>query len=194
MKNNSFLYAFMLALTCFTNLSEAAGVKMHMASESDFVGFWRIMLIPNELSRSELKNEVSGYSDPCQFFIHLSSGKWVNLTVLTSIKDSEGKEVKLKDCPATKSELEPNLTAVNATSSEYVWHIQKGSDGFFWVKKANSQVGDFLWRAVIIDENISRPDIFGFDLVQGDMTMNLMRRRVDGKIEAFWGMVLRPLK
>jgi len=174
----------------------AADAKTRPASETDFVNYWRIILIPNELHKSEFKNESMGFSDPCQFLVIKSDGSWHNLT----INNMAGEEASRNKCPTKKSEVNLGLFAVG--TSPHRWNKLPNRDGLFFVK--DMSVTDpkeklaFLWKADLILEDIPSISIFGTDLKKNYMLMQLTKpiNHNVGQINIapIWGMILRPLK
>lgn len=55
---------FLLAVFSSVAMGQA---KTRPATEADFIGYWRIVLIANDKTGSRHKNEDMGYADPCQF-------------------------------------------------------------------------------------------------------------------------------
>jgi len=185
-----------IVFSIVSTLAAAEG-KTRPASEVDFIGYWRIIPIPNELSRSELKNENMGYSDPCQFLVHKLDGTWYNLTVSNAAGDEESK----RKCLTKKSEVDLGLFSVGTSSHR--WSKLPNRDGLFFVKDMSvtnpKEKSALLWKADLILEDIPSIAIFGTDLQKGDMLMQLTKRVNDNnigsmKIAPIWGMILRPLK
>lgn len=72
----------------------AQGQKTRPATETDFTGYWRVVLIPNEVHGSAYKNEQMGYADPCQFLVHKPDGTWFNI----SVTNMAGAEESRRQC------------------------------------------------------------------------------------------------
>lgn len=188
-----FVATLLFIVSTFASATEG---KTRPASETDFVNYWRIILIPNELHKSEFKNENMGFSDPCQFLVLKSDGSWYNLTV----SNMAGNEASRNKCPTRKSEIDLSLFAVG--TSPHRWSKLPNRDGLFFVK--DMSVTDpkeklaFLWKVDLILEDISSISIFGTDLKKGDMLMQLTKPINNNnigpmKIAPIWGMILRPL-
>src|SRR4051812_26732821 len=93
--------ALLGCLLAFAATCVSAQGKMVPASEAQFTGYWRIILIPDEIHKSSIKNASTGYDHPCQFFVHEAGGAWRSVT----IGDPAGAEETKAACPVKKSQL-----------------------------------------------------------------------------------------
>lgn len=188
MKFVAILFLFVATLA----QAQSSGQKVRPAGEKDFVGYWRIHLIANELHKSQLRNESLRYNDPCQFFIHKPNGAWFNL----SISNPAGAEEAKRQCPNSKARVDSSL--FGQSSSRYQWKKVPDQEGFFVIRDTQATdttaIPAVLWKADYVTEDIPAPATVGFDLKKGDLIMQLTRRVDEGKIAVVWPMVLRPLR
>ena len=158
----------------------------HAAGSQDFIGSWRVVLIPNNFQKSKFKNEEMGYSDPCQFFIHNSDNSWNNLT----INNASGIQETIKQCPTSKAALAPYLTTQNP--SQFKWEQMR--EGFFNISEANTKnspsQNSIVWKADTVSADIS---LLGLKLKKGDMIMQIIKPVSQTRGEAVYSIVLRPL-
>lgn len=160
------------------------------ARDVDFIGYWRIQLVPNEMHRSEFKNEQMGYSDPCQFFIHRQDGSWFNVSSNTG---AGVEETKRKCLAMKKADVDQLLYSVG-NQPPYRWRKMQNQDGLFYVgdpSKAESET--LLWKADAVLVDIPESAARGYDFKKGDLLMQLTKRINATSVAPVWPMVLRPL-
>ena len=181
---------FFVVFLLFVNASAVAQVRTQPATESNFIGYWRILLVPNEIHKSEMQNEKTGYADPCQFFIHKPDGTWFNI----SINNGAGVEETKRRCPGMKrADIDLSLYAVRNVSP-YKWTKMPNQDGLFYVKNAsNPESRALLWKADYILVDIPESMNRGYDLKKGDLLMQLTRRVNATSVAPAWPMILRPV-
>jgi hypothetical protein len=186
------LIAVLLLLLSTSAVAQAQRIRP--ATEADFIGYWRIQLVPNELHRSELQNEKTGYADPCQFFVHKPDGSWFNI----SHTNGAGVEETKRRCPATKrADIDLSLYVSLHSfgkASPYKWSKMPNQDGLFYVRDmsgAESRV--VLWKADYILVDIPESASRGYDFKKGDLLMQLTRRVNATSVTPIWPMVLRPV-
>ncbi len=144
--------------------------KTRPATEADFTGYWRIVLIPDEVHHSRLTNKQVGYADRCQYFVHRRDGAWLNVTL-------DGQ------CPAKRSALEGGTALMY---SPFKWERVPGEEGLFFIRSPDQAV---LWKADYVLEDMES-DVL---LLRGDLVMQLTERTGPGTVAPVWPMVLRPL-
>jgi hypothetical protein len=179
-----------IAIFLLGDLSHAQAQKFRPATEADFVGYWRITLVPNEMHKSEFKNEQTGYSDPCQFFIHKKDGNWFNM----SSNNGAGVEETKRLCPNKKrSDLDLSISAIR-NETPYRWKKYTNQDGLFLVSDP-SRPGSLpvLWKADLVLVDIPESAARGYDFKKGDLLMQLTRRINATTVAPVWPMVLRPV-
>jgi len=167
--------------------------KTHPATESEFVGYWKIKLIPNEKHRSQFKNEDVGYSEKCQFIIFKHGGEGHSIT----FRNAAGEEKTSETCSIRKSDIDLGLLFPSQAAQRSEWQKVPKQEGLFFTKdssKTDSKVPSaLLWKADYVTEDISTVGAVGFDLQKGDMIMQVTRRLNDNSIAPVWPMVLRPV-
>ena len=167
----------------------AQGRKTRPATEADFTGYWRIVLIPNEVHGSPYKNEQMGYADPCQFLVHRPDGTWFNIT----ISNMAGAEESRRQCPTKQAGVDAAMFA--QTQAPFRWHkATPNQNGLFFIRDTTPQTDPkkpvaFLWKAdYMLDDS---PDL---GLKKGDMLMQITQRTGGNSIAPIWPMILRPLE
>ncbi len=146
--------------------------KTRPATEADFTGYWRVVLIPDEVHKSRFTNRQVGYTDRCQYLAHRRDGAWFNVTL-------EGA------CPAKRSALEGGTALMY---SPFRWERVPGKEGLFFIRNAGEAV---VWKADYVVED-SPPDSEVM-LLRGDLVMQLTERTGPNTVAPVWPMVLRPL-
>ena len=183
-----------LALALVVILSTAAfaqSQKSRPATESDFSGYWRIVLIPNEVHNSKIKNEQTGYSDPCQFFVHRPDGTWFNV----SVANMAGAERSKSECPTTRAAVDAKFASFG--KPEFRWRKAPNQDGFFFIGVLASQepkkAAALLWKADYVLEDTSHSQASSVEFKKGDMIMQLTQRTADNRVAPVWPTILRPV-
>jgi len=161
----------LLALLVLAPLAAAGQVKTRPATEADFTGYWRIVLIPDEVHKSRFTNKQVGYTDRCQYIVQRPDHAWYNVTL-------DGQ------CPARRSALEQG-TALMYTP--FKWERVAGEDGLFFIRSANDAM---VWKADYVLEDMDG-DVL---LLRGDLVMQLTEKTGPGTVAPVWPMVLRPLQ
>ena len=170
-------------------LASAAEQPTHPANESEFVGYWRIILIDNDLHKSAIKNEQTGYSDPCQFFINLPDGSWLNISP-TIVRGEKATKI---NCPSGKNEIDKLIPVSLSVSQHFKWSKLNKQNGLFYISDPATKNG-LLWKADYVAEDLPAVEKCGFDLKKGDMIMQLARRLGPAEIAPVWPMILRPVQ
>lgn len=182
--------ATLLLITAAT--ASAQEQKTRPALEADFVGYWRIILIANEVHNSPLKNEKMGYSDPCQFFVHKPGGVWHNI----SITNVAGPDESKRQCPTQRSLVDVSLSA--QPTSPFKWTKVPSQNGLFFIMDTSvtdpKAVSSLLWKADYVLEDIPAIPSIGFALKKGDLIMQLTRRLEGNRIAPVWPMILRAVQ
>lgn len=185
------LYFLLLA---FSSLASAESSKTHPATESEFVGYWKIKLIPNEKHRSQFKNEDVGYSEKCQFLIFTPNGEGNSIT-FTNIS---GEEPSAENCTSNKSDIDLGLISPTQVVKGTEWQKVPKQEGLFFTKdhsKTDTTAAiALLWKVDYVLEDIETTSAFGFNLKKGDMIMQVTRRLSDNSVAPVWPMVLRPVQ
>lgn len=185
------LYFLLLA---FTSLASAQPNKTHPATESEFIGYWKIKLIPNEKHRSQFKNEDVGYSEKCQFLIFKPNGEGNSIT-FTNIS---GEEKSPETCTFHKSDIDLGLISPTQAIKRSEWQKVPKQEGLFFTKDpAKTDIKAptaLLWKVDYVAEDIDTTVAFGFGLKKGDMIMQVTRRLSDNSVAPVWPMVLRPVQ
>jgi hypothetical protein len=168
----------------------AQGQKTRPATEADFTGYWRVVLIPDDVHKSRFKNEDTGYANPCQFLIHKADGSWHNI----SIHNAAGAEESLRQCPTSRTAVDVFLVA---PTSRFRWNKLPNQHGLFWTidtaSTAPQSRSALLWKSDVVLTDIPGSPAFDFDLRRGDLIMQLTRLLGGTNIEPVWPMVLRPV-
>jgi len=55
---------FLLLFLIWSSVAVAQSKNVRPANDSDFTGYWRVVLIPNDVHRSRFKNEVTNGDVP----------------------------------------------------------------------------------------------------------------------------------
>jgi hypothetical protein len=185
------LYFLLLA---FTSSASAQSDKTHPATESEFIGYWKIKLIPNEKHRSQFRNEDVGYSEKCQFLIFKQNGEGRSIT-FTNIS---GEETSPENCTLHKSDIDLGLISSTQVINHSEWQKVPKQEGLFFTKdsaKTDSKASvALLWKVDYVLEDIDATTAFGFNLKKGDMIMQVTRRLSDNSVAPVWPMVLRPVQ
>ena len=157
---------------------------LRSATEAEFVGYWRIMLIPDEKSNLRVRNKDTGLADPCQVLIHRQDGFWFNITV----SNGAGEEESRRRCPAlTRKDVDLYLAAARAPK-RFKW--KKLTPSVFEIQDEITKDKRY-WVADFTTRDASLPNFF--DLKQGDLVMNMAIPAPDGRVVTAWRMVLRPI-
>lgn len=186
------LAAFAL-LVIFSAAASAQMPKTRPATESDFAGYWRIVLIPNDVHKSRFKNEQMGYSDPCQFFVHKPDGTWFNI----SVTNMGGAEESKRKCPTKRAAVDVSMVA--QSQSPFKWNKLPNQNGLFFIRDTTPQAGPkkpvaLLWKADYVLEDIPASPAFGVDVKKGDMIMQITQRMEGNNIAPVWPMILQPVE
>lgn len=185
-----FVYIFFLAIS---NLTFAQSNKTHPATESEFVGYWKIKLIPNEKHRSQFKNEDVGYSEKCQFLVFKPNGEGYSII----FTDPSGQEKSSETCSFRRSDIDLELRLPTQAAKRSEWKKVPKPEGLFFTKElpeADPKASiALLWKVDYVLEDIDTTKAFGFDLKKGDMIMQVTRRLSDNSVAPVWPMVLRPV-
>jgi len=147
--------------------------KTRPATVADFMGYWRVVLIPDEVHKSRFTNKQVGYTDQCQYFVHRLDGAWLNVTL-------DGQ------CPVKRSALEAGTALMY---SPFKWERVPGEDGLFFIRAPDNAV---VWKADYVLEDTA-PAEAGVLLLRGDLVMQLTEKTGPGTVAPVWPMVLRPL-
>lgn len=171
----------------------SAQTGMRPASEADFTGYWRILLIPDEVHGAELRNEQIGFTGPCQFFVHRADGQWHNI----SIGHNAPREEALRHCPTRRAELEAVLAANRARAGDYAWRRMNPLLPLYLIEDRGPGGKTMAWKADHVETELPPGPRIGFALHKGDLLLQHARlaTTLDGlpSIELVWPMVLRPL-
>jgi hypothetical protein len=144
--------------------------KTRPATEADFTGYWRVVLIPDEVHKSRFTNQQVGYTAQCQYFVHRLDGAWLNVTL-------DGQ------CPVKRSALEAGTALMY---SPFKWERVPGEDGLFFIRAPDNAV---VWKADYVLEDMPGEVL----LLRGDLVMQLTEKTGPGMVAPVWPMVLRPL-
>jgi hypothetical protein len=185
------LLAFVVGLS-LSVVAAAQTQKTRPATEADFTGYWRIVLIPNEVHRSRFKNEEMGYADPCQFLVHKPDGTWFNI----SVTNMAGPEESRRQCPTTRAGVDTAMFA--QTQSPFRWSKLPNQNGLFFIRDTRPQTDPqkpvaLLWKADYVLEDVPGNAAFAFDLKKGDVLMQMTQRMGGNNIAPVWPMLLRPV-
>jgi len=151
-------------------LAFGQSAKTRPATVADFTGYWRVVLIPDEVHKSRFTNKQVGYTDQCQYFVHRLDGAWLNVTL-------DGQ------CPVKRSALEAGTALMY---SPFKWERVPGEDGLFFIRAPDNAV---VWKADYVLEDMPGE----FLLLRGDLVMQLTEKTGPGTVAPVWPMVLRPL-
>jgi hypothetical protein len=182
------LGAFLLS-SCATKQTPQQPLKLVPATSENFIGYWRINLIPNEKHKSQYKNENMGYSSPCQFFIHKPNGDWYNLTISNGAGDAES----LRRCPNKKADIDLGMLALSMSKTSITWEKAKLQDGLFYVTDHSPNGKTLLWKADYVTVDVASEKTIGADLKKGDMFMQITKNQGGNNFAPVWPMVLRPV-
>ncbi len=180
---------FFVLLLLLASGATAQGQKTRPANEIDFTGYWRIVLIPNEVHGSPYKNEKMGYSDPCKFLVHKPDGSWFNITISVL----SGAEESRRQCPTTQAGVDTAMIA--QTQSPFRWHkANPNQNGLFFIGDTTPQSGPtkpvaLLWKADYVLEDVQQ-----LGLKKGDLLMQITQRVGGNNIAPIWPMILRPVE
>lgn len=176
----------LMGLFFLSNLAYAQEQKIIPSSKADFIGYWRIILIPDEFQKGTFKNSQMGYSAPCQFFVNYPDGSWLNTTVTNMAGAKESKD----KCPKIKSELDVSLAF--GDKSKFKW--EQIREGYFHIHEASTKTASnpigIVWKA---DKILAKTFFFGLTLGKGDLIMQIIKPVSQNRGEAIYAMVLRPL-
>lgn len=186
----------LIAFTFFTIFSISSLAKSPLtqpATETQFSGYWRIVLIPNDIHKKKFKNEELGYSDPCQFFVHKPDGTWFNI----SITNMAGADESVRKCPNNSAALEQVI--LSRPQSEYRWSKFLNRDGLYLIKDTTPNTDTkkpvaLIWKSDYILTDIPASPSFNFELKKGDLFMQLMQPTEDHRLAVAWPMILRPIE
>lgn len=179
----------LLLAVFFMDVAVAAGQSTHPATESEFVGYWRIILIDNDRHKSGIKNEQTNYTDPCQFLVHQSDGSWMNISPMIV----GGQKATKENCPTDRAEIDKHIAIAKSLSQPFKWSKLGNQNGLFYVTDPTTNTG-LLWKADYVVEDLPAVERIGFELKKGDVIMQLTRRLGPNEIAPVWPMVLRPVQ
>lgn len=167
----------------------AQEARIRPATEQEFTGYWRIRLVPNEVHRSEIKNERTGYADPCQFFLHRADGIWWNVSISRGGSPEEAR----RNCPTLKRADIDQMERLRGAPS-YEWIKVKSANGLYIVREKKAErPGGLIWKADYIVEDVPDAIARGWEMRKGSMVMNLMRVVGQGQVTPAWPMILEPV-
>ena len=171
-------------------LAQAPMQKIRPATDTDFPGYWRVVLTPDELHK-QVPNEAMGFSEPCQLVIHQSDGTWRKMSIASGAGDDETK----RQCPPSRSLIDQIL--LTQAASPFRWSKQPNQDGYFFVRNISitdpTAVAAHLWKADYVAEDFPSAGFLGFDLKKGEMLMQLTKPLGNNRFVPVWSMVLRPI-
>lgn len=174
-----------LLLILISSVSAAEDMKvLRPAEESEFVGYWRIILIPDEKMNLKIRNKDTGFADSCQFLIHKPDGYWFNITMTNGAGDEEAK----RRCPTTSKEDVDLLLFAAQAPNRYKW--RKLNTPMFIVEDTLSK-GHQAWAVDYATKDASLPNYFDFE--KGDLVMNMAMPVGPSQVVLAWRMVLRPV-
>lgn len=175
------------------SLAASAQTGMRPAGAADFTGYWRVLLIPDEVHRAELRNAQIGFTGPCQFFVHRPDGRWYNI----SIDHNAALEESRRNCPTRRAELDTVLAANQARTGNYAWRRMGSLLPIYLIEDRSPGGKTMAWKADYVESDLPPAPGIGFALTKGDLLMQHARlaTTLDGapSIELVWPMVLRPL-
>ena len=154
------------------------------AQDTEFIGYWRIMLIPDEKSNLKIQNRETGFSDPCQVLVHKADGGWFNIT----ISNLAGDEASRRQCDALKKKDVDASPALLGARNRFTW--KRATPQVFEVEDVTSKAKRY-WLADYVTKDTSAPNYFDFKL--GDLVMSMALPTGDGRVAIAWRMVLRPI-
>lgn len=183
------IFRTLLLALLISPMAWAQEAKTRPATDQDFAGYWRIRLIPNEVHRSEIKNERTGYADPCQFFLHHSDGTWWNISISRGSTPEEARKI----CPTLKKADIDQMQSLRG-APRYEWLQVKSAAGVYIVreKKAERPAG-LIWKADYIVDDDASAISRGWEIRKGSMLMHLMRVVGPGQVTPAWPMILEPV-
>lgn len=160
--------------------------KLRSATAAEFVGYWKIVLIPNEVHGSPVKNEQMGYSGPCQFLVLRADGNWFSVNITNMAGDEQSK----RQCPTKRAEVDTSL--LGQQQSRYRWSIFPNLSGMFVQSDTAPQSPQaksmLLWKADLVLE-----DVPSLGMRKGDMLLQVARQTAGGQFAPVWPMILRPI-
>lgn len=179
------LIAFFLLLTA--TAAHAQTFKTHPAQAGELVGYWRIMLIPNDKTHSPIRNEETGYADPCQFLVLRDDGTASNITIASINADEESR----RKCPDHKKDIDA-ATWLSGGRNNLSWKMNEKIKGVFMLiekAKSNGQ----MWKADFVEEDFDTSSRLSFPLKGGDLILQLLKKVNENTVGPIWPMVLRPV-
>ena len=188
-----FIFLFLL-FTSTASFSQERQVIRH-AEQSDFVGYWRVFLIPDEKRlHPNVFNKDVGFAGSCRFVVHKPDGAWFNVT----INNGSGEEETKLRCPSISTkDIDQAVISTNLLSpSQIKW--TKLQTPLFAVENLSSK-NRVIWIADYVTEDTSDYVTDGvsianfFDFKKGDLIMDRAVPIGQGQIKAVWRMVLRPV-
>jgi hypothetical protein len=162
------------------------------ATEKDFIGYWKIVLIPDEIQKSRIKNkDIKLYSSPpCRFLSHRPNGDWTNF----SASSPAGDEATQRNCDKRLSAIK--FAAESSGQAEYRWERMRGDEGLFFLLRASPKQPVEIWKVETVTDAAKLKVDWGVsELKDGDLLVQLMFPRENSgsripTLDRVWMMVL----
>lgn len=164
----------------FCSHVSAQQITVRPATQDDFSGYWKLLPYSDERQPKILKE--SPWPGECQFFLHSSSGSWMQV----ASRDAAGNDLKDDRCKKTTKDLDASLSL---QGSEYTptWKYLKGH---VQINFPQQQVIE-TWKIDVFSTDVPLPNPFGVELRRGDLAMQLvdLQKRV-----ILWRRLLRRVE
>lgn len=190
-KTSVFICVLVLALIATgcaqkQNVSQSTTLNLLRPSkQSEFIGYWRIILFSDDKLNQRIKNKDTGFAGPCQFFINKADGSWLHIGIFY-----DANEEKTRDhCPLITKEDINLILAANSIYPIYKWSEKRS--GMFYMEDMLTGYDNQAWAVDYVTEDVSLPNYFDFN--KGDLVMNLGIPAGKGRVMLAWRMVLRPV-
>ncbi len=156
-----------------------AGTGVHETTSTEFVGYFKLIPIPNDKqpSRDLAKPPFQGL---CQYFVHQSNQDWVHV----DIKNLGGDADTQARCSYTRSALATQMTTMGR--SAITW--QKIDHGIATINREKNVVN--LWKVDTIERPFDASGQLGVRLEPDDLLLQLVNSK---GTEVLWRLVLRRL-
>jgi hypothetical protein len=172
-----------IAMLAISSAAYPQGSSTRPATAQEFIGYWRVINISNDKHGSPIKNEQTGYSNPCQFLIHSADGVWKNITISNLHGDAP------RDCPTTRAAID---VALLGTQPQQKWVARPNQSGLFMVLDEKAKDAQF-WKVDYVDSDLQTTERFGLDMKRGDLIVQLLKNLGGNNLAPIWPMILRPV-
>lgn len=174
--------------------------KSRVATESDLVGYWSVMLLKRFEAEGPVKNKQMFQNGECNVWVLRGDGKFVNLVGQTGDRDDQGKF----SCVKKIEQIENGLVPLRAMSTPWsTWRAAGPRNPGIFFTNGPSGSPAFVWNVGYAGDELTNESVamnYGFAIKNGDLVFNLIQPQAATKdpsgnvpFRIVWSMVLRRI-